>query len=48
MPLKLTDAHGHTKASKHGKAAVYGIVFQLLIEVKLSEEKNNKRCDTVE
>jgi hypothetical protein len=39
MLLKLTEADGYIKASKHGKDAVYGIVFQLLIEMKLSEER---------
>jgi hypothetical protein len=37
MLLKLTEAGGHSKTSKQAKDAVYKIVFQLLIEMKLSE-----------
>jgi hypothetical protein len=48
MLLQLTEADAYSKASKHGKDPVYGIVFQLLIEMKLSQKNNLKRCDIVE
>jgi hypothetical protein len=43
MLLRITEADGHSKASKQGKGAVYETVFKLLIETKLPEERITSR-----